>query len=421
MKENRDGDQTMAGIVIVGGGIAGIEAARTCRRLWPERAVMLLDAETEIGYFRALLPQFLTGALGEERLFFWRQPQDPGLKVLTGVRVTRLDRKRNLLVLSNGDTLPYDRLILAQGGDAYLPDILAHASCRGIFPLRDLTWAKKAKDWLEDHRRVIVFGGSLVAVKTAVYLNKAGFEVNLVVRRGHVLLRALSEAAAGLVEEHLRRLGISITINAPLVDVKIEGGDIAALKAGNNWLEGDTVLVATGIETDTSFVEDRDLLANDKIAVDSTLRTADRRIFAAGDAACIITREGARVSPSTWPQAVAQGRLAAANLYREAPYEHQDLTGVNVLDVNGLPLVVLGPPAAEAETIAQAGEGVLRELFLVKKSLAGGALIGDISAAGPLRSRLAVGGEITGHYEGLLRLTLNGAIPFSRDRRVSVV
>ena len=55
---------------IVGGGIAGLQAASTIRRLWPEKALTLVDAEPEVGYYRTLLPQFMVRTLAEKKNFF---------------------------------------------------------------------------------------------------------------------------------------------------------------------------------------------------------------------------------------------------------------------------------------------------------------------------------------------------------------
>jgi NAD(P)H-nitrite reductase large subunit len=399
--------------IIVGGGIAGFQAAMTCRALWPDRAVTLLDAEEETGYYRTLLPQFMVGALPEEKLFFRKEEHDPLLAVRTGVRVKSVDRTSRRLTLESGETLVYDRLVLAHGGDPYLPDILSGPPCHGIFPVRDLTSARKAQAWLRDHRQVVVFGGSLVGVKTAVHLRQAGFAVTLVVRRGHILLRALSPESAEVVETHLRRLGIEICVNAPLEEIRKKDGAIDGLKAGGRRLPCDTVLVAAGTAPDTSFLMGTGLLTDGELVVSRGLQTSDPRIFAAGDVA-VISSGGEKVSPNTWPQAVSQGKLAAENLYRTAPMPHRDLTRINAMDLDGLAMVILGPPVSGAEVISHARPeaSIRRELFLVDGRPVGGALIGDIAAAGTLHALINAERPFTARAAGLLRPRTENVIPF---------
>jgi nitrite reductase (NADH) large subunit len=399
--------------IIVGGGIAGFQAAMTCRAVWPDRAVTLIDAEKETGYYRTLLPQFMVGALPEEKLFFRKEEKDPLLTVRTGVRVRSLDRKLRSLILDNGETLCYDRLILAHGGEPYLPGILAGPPCRGIFPVRDLTTARITKSWLQDHRRVVVFGGSLVGVKTAVHLRQAGFEVSLVVRRGHILLRALSPESTEVIEAHLRRMGIEICVNAPLEKIRKKNGAIDALKVAGRWLPCNTLLVAAGTAPDTSFLEGTDLLTDGELIVSQALQTIDPLIFAAGDVAVISSR-GEKVSPNTWPQAVSQGKLAAENLYRSTPMPHRDLTRINAMELHGLAMVILGPPVSGAEVISHARPetSVRRELFLVDGKPVGGALIGDITAAGTLHALINAERPLTDRDAGLLRPQTENVIRF---------
>jgi NADPH-dependent 2,4-dienoyl-CoA reductase/sulfur reductase-like enzyme len=390
--------------IIVGGGVAGFQAAMTCRAIRPDRPVTLIDAENEVGYYRTLLPQFMVGGLPEEKLFFWKEGNDPLLTVRTGIRAKSLNREARSLSLNNGETLHYDRLILAHGGEPYLPGVLAGPPCRGIFPVRDLTVARKIKAWLIDHRKVIVFGGSLVGVKTAVHLRQAGLEVSIVVRRGHILLRALSPDSAEVIENHLRKMGIRLYVNSPLEDIRVGSGEITAFKAGGQWLPCNTVLVAAGIVPDTSFLEGTGLLTDTELVVSPALQTIDPRIFAAGDVAVIASgRE--KISPNTWPQAVSQGRLAAENLYRSTPLPHGDLARINAMELHDLAMVILGPPVPGAEVISYARpeDSIRREMFLVNGRPLGGALIGDITAAGALHALINTGHPLTARDAGLLR------------------
>ena len=403
--------------IIVGGGAAGFQAAMTCRTVWPERAVTLIDAENECGYYRTLLPQFMVGALSEEKLFIPRGVADPLLTVRTGVRVKTLDRSGRRLLLDNGETLSYDRLILAHGGDPYLPGILAGPPCKGIFPIRDLTTARATKAWLAEHGRVIVFGGSLVGVKIAVHLRQAGFDVSLVVRRGHILLRALSPEAAQVVEAHLVKKGIRLYVNSPLEDIRVEQGAITALKAGAQWIPGNTLLVAAGTTPDTSFLEGTGILTNGQLVVSPALQTPDPLIFAAGDVAVLAPIGREKFSPNTWPQAVSQGRWAAENLYRKTALPYRDFTRVNAMELHGLAMVILGPPVDGAEVISytRPEECIRRELFLIGGRPAGGALIGEISAAGTLHALINAGDEINTEETALLNLKTKSVIHFPEN------
>ncbi len=382
--------------VIVGGGVAGFQAALTSRNCWPDKAVILIDVEQEIGYYRSLLPQFMAGRLDEERLFFWRSSEDPLFSIRTGRKVSHLDREKQRIEFEDGERIEYERLILAHGGSPNMPGVVGKTPCKGIFPIRDLTTARMIHQWLPDHQEVVILGGSLVAVKTAIHLRSAGFKVSLLIRRDHTLLRVLSPRAAQLVDDHLYQKGINLLFNSNVEEIRGKNGAVDAVKTGKEWLPCNTLLVAAGAPPDTTFLEGTDLLENGELVVSSTLQTRDRKIFAAGDGATILKDEGKRINPATWPHAVSQGKLAAQNLYRSVPNRLNILTGVNCMNLHGLSLVVLGPPVAEAEvmTYCNPSEGVLREIFLLNGQMVGGALVGDISDAGILYAMMNTGRKI---------------------------
>ena len=406
--------------VIVGGGIAGTLAALRCRESWPDKSVTLFETEREAGYYRALLPQFMAGKLEEKNLFFSQPAKDPLLTVRTDAKVKLLDRATQTLFLEDERKVHYERLILAHGGSPQMPGLLAGDLPRGIFPVRDLATARSIREWLPGHPRVVVFGGSLVAVKTAVHLRQAGLDVSVVVRREHVLLRVLTPAAAEVVEAHLHRMGITLLRGCSLESIGSRNGRIEGVKAGSRRVACDTLLVAAGSAPDTTFLEGTGLLENGELVVSPTLQTRDKKIFAAGDAATLSDPGGERISPRTWPQAAAQGKLAAENLYRSAPVPLTLLSHVNCMNLDGLSLVVLGSPAPGAEVVsyARTAEGLRRELFVLNNRLVGGALVGDISGAGPLHAMMNRGDRIGPGVEDLLRPHGKAVFPSSGYRKL---
>ena len=155
--------------------------------------------------------------------------------------------------------------------------------------------------------------------------------------------------------------------------------------------------MAAGATPDIRFLNESDLLENGELIVSSSLQTRDPRIFAAGDAATIRIEGRESLNPGTWPHAVTQGKLAGENLYASAPRPLGVLTRVNCMNLSGLPLVILGPPVSGAETVSYSdpSRNVYRELFVADGRIVGGALVGDISGAGPLHALISHG-EIVG-------------------------
>ena len=175
-----------------------------------------------------------------------------------------------------------------------------------------------------------------------------------------------------------------------------DAGRIKAVKLGGKTLPCDTLLVAAGSVPNISFLKDSELLDEGTLFVSPALQTRDPRIFAAGDAITIRTTDGKKFTPWTWPQAISQGKLAAANLFRSEAVPLKIFTRVNSMNLQPLALNMLGAFTEGSDEISYAppGEPVFRQIFVRQNRLTGGALIGNIAAAGPLHYHLVEGREI---------------------------
>ena len=399
---------------MVGGGAAGIYAALACRTHFPEHPVTIVDTEGEIGYYRPLIPQFMLGKIDEQKLFFWRQDSDPHLKLQLDAKVGSVDRENRQLRLEDGETIAYDRLILAPGGQPLVPPVCTSKSCRlGVFSVRGLAAAKAVRRWLPDHRNITILGGGLVGVKTAVQFALAGFPTILVEREDHLLPNLLSPQAALHIAEHLQDLGVDIRTDSTIEDIRGDSsGELKEVRVSGIWEICDTLLVAIGSTPELGFLESTGLLKDGELVVAPTLQTSDRFVFAAGDAVTIRTNDGDTHRPWTWPQAIAQGKLAGANVYRSAPLALINFNRVNAQNIAGLPMVVLGErPDDQVGAISQFGDPPRwrREWYRINDRIVGGALVGNISGAGPLHFKMTTGDIIA---DDIIK---PGSTTFSRD------
>lgn len=389
--------------VIVGGGVAGLKAGLTIRQQSPEKSVILVDTEKEIGYYRTLLPQFMNQTLPEKKLFFWSIKDDSQLKVISGVRVDSVDRRNRCLYLDNRQTVNYQRLLIATGGRPIVPAVCEQAFCSGIYPVRSLATARAARDWLPEHPEIVILGGGLVGVKMAAHLAGFNFSVTLIEREEHLLPQALSAEAAQIVEAHLESNNIRLLLGSTVEDIGTADKTIRAVQVDKKWIPCQTLFIAVGSIPDLNLFKDSALLQDGQLVVTPTLQTKDTHIFGAGDAVTIV-RNG-NFTPWTWPQAVVQGQLAARNLLASASVSLDSLSRVNCMNLNGLSLAILGSPipGAQRRQYSRPDSNVYRELFHRDGKIVGGALIGDISNGGSLHTLMNIGGSSEADLDEVLR------------------
>ncbi len=389
--------------VIIGGGVAGMRAVMSFRRQWPDKTVTLIDTEKEIGYYRTLLPQFMNRSLPENKLFFWQTQDDPRVKVISGVTVESIDRQNRTLFLSNREKVRYRRLLIASGGRPIVPAICLAGGGNGIYPVRSLTVARAARDWLPDHLQVVILGGGLVGVKTAAHLAGYNISVTLIEKENQLLPQALSAEASALVETELRAKKIRLLLGSTVEDINLHQGAINGVQVNGEWVPCQTLFVAAGSVPEVAFLKDSGLLEDGRLEVSASLQTKDENIFAGGDAVTIVNN--GLFTPWTWPQAMVQGSLAAANLYAPSVSSLRSLSRVNCMNLNGLSFAVIGIPVAGAKrsVYSRPEAGIFRELFHVDGRIVGGALLGDISNAGRLHSMMNSGEQAEIDFTELLK------------------
>ncbi|ABK02660.1 assimilatory nitrate reductase (NADH) beta subunit [Arthrobacter sp. FB24] len=315
-----------------------------------------------------------------------------GVDVRLGVRVRRVDRARQQVILTDGTTPRYDRLVFATGSRPVIPNLTglnpdpAHPVLpAGVTALRDLRDAEVLRQAVSGGKRVVVLGGGVLGLETALAAAEEGATVTVVHNGPHPLGRNIDRGGGAVLAASLRNCGVRMAGNARSTGIEhtaSDGGFSALLLDDGSAIDGDLLVLSCGVRPRVELAEGCGLSTATGILVDHKLRAHhEPHIFAIGDCAevrcpdpsCSECRTASGpsglVGPG-WRQAewlaeyltlLAEGSAAGsgeasvergsdaasaevANALPELPMEKP---GVIVLKARGLNLAVAGDNAAD--------------------------------------------------------------------------
>jgi nitrite reductase (NADH) large subunit len=366
---------TVAGVVVVGGGIAGQAVCEALRAHDSDTPVTLVCAEPRLPYDRVRLSEILVSGASARTLAL-RPPEwfeDHRVDVLTGRRVAVVRADERVVELDDATALPYGTLVLATGSNALLPPIpgidLGH-----VRPFRDPDDCDAIRDAAARARHAAVIGGGLLGLEAARGIAAQGCPVTVVHLMDRLMERQLDRGSAALlraaldVEVQLERQTTEITSDA----LRFADGD---------ELAADLVVVSIGIAPETTLARAAGAEVRRGIVVDDALRTSLPGVLAVGECAEHRGLVHGLVAPI-----LEQARVAAATILgRDAAYEGSIPSAK--LKVAGIDLVAIGEADGDAQAVsADAAAGVYRKLVVRDGAAAGAILLGDIRGAEALLS-----------------------------------
>ncbi|MBI3756901.1 MAG: NAD(P)/FAD-dependent oxidoreductase [Deltaproteobacteria bacterium] len=323
--------------VIIGGGPAGTAAIEAIRATDQASSITLVSDEP--AYSRMVLPYYLAQEISEshvligDQAYFRRQNVEPVL----GVRVQKVDAQARTLTLSDGKILPFDTLLIATGSSAQRPAIPG-ADLDGVHTFWTLDDARKTIAEGQGKPEAVLVGAGFIGFIVLNAMAKLGWRLSVVEMADQVLPRMLDAQGAGAVAGWLRARGVALHTSAQVNGVTKEAnGKLQLSLSTGATLSADLVILATGIQANTSFLADSGIAMNGAgVVVDDRMQTNIAGIYAAGDVAAgpdLLT--GAASIHAIQPTAVDHGRIAGANMAGKETHYPGSLL-INVLDVVNL-------------------------------------------------------------------------------------
>jgi 3-phenylpropionate/trans-cinnamate dioxygenase ferredoxin reductase subunit len=342
--------------VIVGAGMAGGKAVETLRDEGFDGRVVLVGAEPERPYERPPLSKdYLRGEQERAKVYLqeegWYAEHDVELR--TGVTVERLDLAQRSVVLTGGESIAYDALLLATGAEPRRPPIPG-ADLDGVHVLRTLADSDALRAVLDRGGRLAVVGGGWIGCEVAASARQRGLDVTVIEPAELPLLRVLGPELGAFYRDVHAEHGVRLALGTGVEAIEGSGRAERVRTSDGATIDCDAVVLGVGVTPRTALAEGV-LDVDNGILVDASLRASVDGVYAAGDVANHDHPLLGRVRVEHWANALEQGPTAARAMlgqdvvYDRVPYFFSDQYDVGMeyagLSEPGDEVVFRGDPA----------------------------------------------------------------------------
>ena len=368
-------------LIVIGNGMAGIRLVEKLCELAPARyRIVVIGDEAQPAYNRIMLTPVLAGEkrfadiITHDKAWYERY----NVTLIAGSPVTAIDREARTLSV-NGQTLGYDRLVIATGSLPFMPP-LPGADLPGIYGFRNQRDVESILHELVAGQPAVVIGGGVLGIEAAAALALRGMQVTLLHRGPHLMDRHLDRHTADLLRKELMARGIETVLEAETVAYSAdEAGHLQAVKLRDGrTLPARRVIVAAGVRPNIALAQAAGLDCARGIVVNDLLQTSDLHISAIGEC-CELSEQTFGLVAPCWQQAETlatelAGMSAPPMVVHDVPLR---------LKVTGIHLFCAGRlhagHDAEIHTTFDPFDGHYRRLLIENNQLKGVLLWGDIN------------------------------------------
>jgi len=284
-------------LIVIGGGVAGIQAALWAKKLQPSKSIALVSDET-IMYSRPSLTAVISGAVrdvGKIEIYPPQNFKDSGVHLLSKLEILKIQhsthtvssRKKGCKQPVCSPDLAYGKLILATGATPSVPEIEG-LKLRGVFTIRRFEEALATSNFISSGMTAHVVGAGFVGLDAAEALARRGLDVTLIVR-SRILRGILEQDLSEALVERAQKYGVRILNGTALASI---GGHqkVEHLVIEGKTLKTDIVVFATGVEPETKLAQSMGLALakNGAIRTDEKMQTSLDGVYATGDCSATI-------------------------------------------------------------------------------------------------------------------------------------
>ena len=393
----------MERFVIIGAGAAGITAARVLRDFRPDDVITVISIDEKV-HSRCMLHKYLGHERDAQGINF--VPENFFTKNdifhISCETVERVDTENKTVHFGDNFSVPYDKLLIATGAAPFVPPIPHFREAGNVFTFRDLSDAIAIDEAFSRGKRVFIVGSGLVGLDAASALCERGAEVTIAEMAPRVMPLQTDDYAAGVYqkafEAHGCRFLLGVSASDAVVDEK--GNITEVILSTGEHVPCDLIIMAAGVRPRIQIAQASGIAAERGITVDDHLRTSAPDVYAAGDCNGL---------SGLWPDAMAQGRLAAWNMVGinevyEKPYPFK-----NTSNFFGITMLSLGrlDQTEGAEILIHKTNTEYKKAIIKDGKLTGYLSLGDISNTGLYLQLIKNGIDVSDKLDHIFSLTFS--------------
>lgn len=397
--------------VIIGNSAAAVGTIAGIREIDSTGKITVISDEKYHTYSRPLISYWLEGKVSDKNIYY--RPADfyekNNVETILGKKAMKIDAERKCVVLEDGLSVPYDKLMVATGSKPFVPPM------KGLEKVNYHTFmtydsAKAIRSEVKKGMKVLIIGAGLIGLKAAEALAAYETEITVIDLADRILPSILDVSAGMKMQRHIENHGVKFILKTSVE----EFSEHSAKLQNGMTVDFDMLIVAVGVRPNTELVADAGGKVERGIITDMTQKTSLDDIYSAGD--CTVSYDAAAETNrilAILPNAYLQGEVAGRNMAGRENY-YLNAIPQNAIGLFGLHIISAGDYNGE-EYVTET-ENTYKKLIFRDNKLKGYILLGDVARAGIYTGIIKEGLDLSEVDENLLKEKPQ-MMMFSKERR----
>ena len=362
--------------LLIGGGLASNSAAKTLRKCDADGTIAIVTNEAYLPYNRPPLSKdYLKGKIIRERLFFDSKVfyEQNYINVILNTAVEKIDLSEKIARVSSGDTIQFDKVLVATGGHP-TPLPIPGTNLGGVAYIRTLDDTDSIARLAQGSQKAVIIGGGFIGLELAASLTVLGITCEIIELQSRIWSHFAPKLLSTFFQDYCSGKGVKFHLEEKVSEILGKDGKVNRVRLeSNKEIPCDMVCIGIGIVPNTELAIASGLEVDNGIVVNENLRSSHADVYAAGDVSNYIDSfSGNRKRVEHWGHAKFSGQCAAYNMMGESrKYEFLSYVWSEIFDVR---LNFAGDESDYDEILTRGciKEGAFSLLFLKENLLTGG-------------------------------------------------